>query len=136
MKSIGAIVLATVMAWRASILRWLVSQDTEEDGQAQRQGEQKPGPPKQVVEFISGPIVGFVGLTTKYEIAPLYWKLALVARLFEADSLFVLRQRLDQADDGPQWLDWLGVQHGHELLNLPPLSLPGKWFILVPAPVR
>ena len=57
-------------------------------------------------------MVSYVGFQTRYLIPPLYWKLALVARLFDAESLFVLRQRIEWAPDGAQCLEWLGVKEG------------------------
>ena len=51
------------------------------------------------------------------------WKLALMARVFGAASLFELRQRLEWVPDGAGWLEWLGVEEAHELLELPPLVM-------------
>jgi len=115
--TVATIMLAAQIRWRASLLGMLVQELKEALAEAKGKAEE-----------VSEDLLVFDGLTRKYVIPAVYWKLVLAARIFSVRSLFSLCEHLCHAEEASAWLDWLGVSHVGELLRLPELTIPNERF--------
>ena len=132
MKNLTTLILSAELTWRTNLLKPLVEQDAQVVEYVQAQGLKKRGRPKKddrPPTPASVPLVKYEGLQTRFEIPAVYWKLALMARVFGAESMFELRQRLEWVPDRTGWLAWLGAEQAHELLELPPLVMRAQEFV-------